>query len=105
FSIEHTSRQPGGLYVGRVEMLEPLPAVPLPAAHAKLAGLLQTLLAELPTYASIATAFDEATWVGARLTEILPFPVPLRQGVLETRDALERLERIAAGLRAQPSLA
>jgi hypothetical protein len=105
FRIEDTSRHPDGLYVGRIELLDDLPATPLPAEHAKLASLLETLLAQLPIYAPIATAYDDATWVGARLAEILPFTVPLKQAVLETRDPRERLERIAAALSAEPSLA
>jgi Lon protease-like protein len=105
FRIEETSRRPDGLYVGRVELLEDLPATPLPPEHAKLAGLLRRLLAQLPIYAPIATAYDDATWVGARLAEILPFTVPLKQAVLESRDPRARLERIAAGLRAEPALA
>ena len=105
FRIEDTSRRADGLYVGRVTLLDDLPATPLPAEHAKLASLLEKLLAQLPTYARIATAYDDATWVGARLAEILPFPVTLKQAVLETRDPRERLERIAAGLRAEPARA
>jgi Lon protease-like protein len=105
FRIEDTSRRPDGLYIGRVELLEDLPAAPLPAEHAKLATLLRTLLAQLPNYTGVATAYDDATWIGARLAEILPFAVTLKQAVLETRDPRERLERIAAGLRAEPTLA
>jgi len=105
FRIEHTSRRPDGLYVGGVELLEDLSATPLPAEHAGLASLLRSLLAELPIYARIATAYDDATWVGARLAEILPFSVALKQAVLETRDPRERIERIAATIRAEPKLA
>ena len=105
FRIEDTSRRADGLYVGRVELLDDLPATPLLPEHAKLASLLKTLLGQLPAYARIARAYDDATWVGARLAEILPLPVTLKQTVLETRDPRERLERIAAGLRAEPALA
>ena len=105
FRIEDASRRPDGLYVGRVELLEDLPTTPLPAEHVKLAGLLKRLLAQLPIYTPIATAYDDATWVGARLTEILPLAVPIKQAVLEARDPRERLERIAAALSAQPMLA
>ena len=105
FRIEDTSRRRDGLYVGRVALLGDLPATPLPAEHAKLATLLRGLLAQLPIYATVATAYEDATWVGARLTEILPFTVPLKQAVLETRDPLERLEQIAAGLRTEPARA
>ena len=105
FRIEDSSRRSDGLYVGRVAVLDELPSMPLPAEHSKLATLLRTLLVQLPAYARIATVYDDATWVGARLAEILPFPVTLKQAVLETRDPRERLERIAAGLRAEPARA
>jgi hypothetical protein len=104
FRIEDSSRRSDGLYVGRVAVLDELPSTPLPAEHAKLATLLRTLLAQLPAYAGIATAYDDATWVGARLAEILPFAVSLKQAVLEARDPRERLERIAAALSAEPTL-
>jgi Lon protease-like protein len=36
-------------------------------------------------------AFDDATWVGYRLTEILPVPLPAKQKLLELTDSLARL--------------
>lgn len=105
FTLETSSRRLDGLYVGRAALLDELPATPLPPEHSKLASLLETLLKQLPIYSGVATAYDDAVWVGARLAEILPFPVVLRQSLLETRDPLVRLTRIAAALRAEPSLA
>ena len=105
FTIEESSRRPDGLYVGRVALLDEPPTMPLPPEHSKLKSLLQTLLAQLPSYAAVPTAYDDAVWVGARLAEILPFPLLLKQSLLETRDARARLDKIAAALRAEPSLA
>ena len=105
FTIEESSRRPDGLYVGRVALLDEPPTMPLPPEHSKLKTLLQTLLAQLPSYAAVPTAYDDAVWVGARLAEILPFPLLLKQSLLETRDARARLDKIAAALRAEPSLA
>jgi Lon protease-like protein len=105
FTIEESSRRPDGLYVGRVKWLDEPPAMPLPPEHSKLKSLLETLLARLPSYAAVPTAYDDAVWVGARLAEILPFTLVLKQSLLETRDARARLDRIAAALRAEPSLA
>jgi Lon protease-like protein len=36
-------------------------------------------------------AFDKAAWVGYRLTEILPIPLPAKQKLLELTDSLIRL--------------
>jgi Lon protease-like protein len=105
FTIVTSSRRPDGLYVGRAALLDEPPAMPLPPEHSKLKSLLETLLAQLPIYAGIATAYDDAVWVGARLAEILPFTVVLKQSLLETRDPRARLDKIAAALSTEVSLA
>jgi Lon protease-like protein len=105
FQVEQTSRRPDGLYVGRVAILEEPASVPLPPAHAALATLLRSLLARLPAYADAPTPYEDAVWVGTRLAEMLPLAVPLKQSLLETRDPLARLERIAASLRDEASSA
>jgi Lon protease-like protein len=105
FTIEQSSRRPDGLYVGRVALLGEPPAMPLPPEHAKLESLLRTLLAQLPSYARVPAAYQDAVWVGARLAEVLPFTLVLKQSLLETRDARGRLDKIAAALRAESSLA
>jgi uncharacterized protein len=105
FTIEESHRRHDGLYVGRVDWLDEPPAAPLPPEHVELKSLLESLLKQLPIYAEIATAYDDAVWVGARLAEILPFSLVLKQSLLETRDPRARLDKIAAGLRAESSLA
>jgi Lon protease-like protein len=103
FTLEASSRRPDGLYVGRAALLDEPPETPLPLEHSRLKSLLETLLRQLPVYAGIATAYDDAVWVGARLAEILPFTVVLKQSLLETRDPLARLDKIAAALSSQAS--
>ena len=105
FTIEQSERRPDGLYVGRVQPLDEPPAAPVPPEHAKLSALLETVLKQLPIYASVATAYDDAAWVGARLAEILPFTLVLKQSLLEMRDPCARLDKIAATLSAESSLA
>lgn len=105
FTIEESRRRPDGLYVGRVRRLDEPPATPLPPEHSKLKSLLATLLEQLPIYAGVETAYDDAAWVGARLAEALPFTLVLKQSLLETRDPRARLDKIAAALRAESSLA
>jgi hypothetical protein len=105
FTIHASSRRPDGLYVGRAALLEEPAATPLPPEHSKLASLLRTLLEQLPIYSDVAPAYDDAVWVGARLAEVLPFTLVLKQSLLETRDPRARLDKIAASLSAESSLA
>ena len=44
--------------------------------------------------------FDDAVWVGYRLAEVLPFPMRVKQELLELGDAPLRLQRIRALLEA-----
>lgn len=99
FRLTATRRESDGLYVGGVAWLEELPPEPLPAAHEPLAALLRRLVETSPLYRSLPGDFDDAVWVGSRLIELLPFALPLKQSLLETRDAKLRLERLAAALR------
>jgi Lon protease-like protein len=99
FRVQQSSRQTDGLYVGEVAWLPPLPPIALPAEHAPLAALLRTVLEPLSAYRELPTAYDDAVWVGCRLAETLPLALPVRQALLETEDALARLEQLAAALR------
>jgi Lon protease-like protein len=104
FRVVETHRQTDGLYVGEVAWLETQPAESLPAVHAPLATLLRRLIEPLALYHDVVKEFDDAEWVSARITEVLPLGLALKQSLLETRDALRRLERLAAALRSgQPA--
>jgi len=101
FKLEQTRRESDGLYVGSVQWLPPLAPRPLPSEHEPLAALLRQLVESLPNW-NRATFYDDAVWVGARLIEILPLALAMKQSLLETQDALERLERLAAALKSRP---
>ncbi len=100
FRVRATRREPDGLYVADVDWLERLAPQPLPPAHASLAALLERLLVPLPLYAGVAAALDDAAWVGGRLIELLPLELAFKQSLLETADAVQRLDRLAAALEA-----
>ena len=87
------------LAVAQVEFLEePLPCA-LPLQHAPLARLLEHLLDDLdPPYKNLPRALDDADWVGARLTELLPMDLQEKQALLEQGDPLLRLTTLAARL-------
>ena len=98
FRLETKSRRPDGLYVGEVELRDREPRQPLKQSHAALPGLLRSLLEPLSSYRAIETYYDDAVWLGYRLTEVLPLALPLKQELLEMTDSHARLDRIAASL-------
>lgn len=85
--------QKDGLNTGVVEWLEEqVPAAPL-ADFTPYAHLLEHLLPELgDLYAGVTPRFDDATWVVARLLEMLPLPLADKQLCLELDDPAKRLD-------------
>lgn len=92
FRVAGSRRQADGLYIGEVELLPPEPQVALPEEFRRLREVLAALLAKLEDhYAHLEAAYDDASWVGYRLAEILPIPAATRQSLLELSDARRRL--------------
>lgn len=89
--LSHAAR-PDGLVIADVAPIPAEPAVALNAAHAPLAPLLEVLAARVgPERFPAARAFDDASWVGYRLAELLPLPPSIKQGMLEINDGNVRL--------------
>ena len=64
----------------------------MPEAYAPLAKLLDMIAARIgPQNFPAETHFDDASWVGYRLAELLPLPLKIKQSMLEINDALVRL--------------
>ncbi len=96
FRITSSSVQADGLNVASVEWLNAEPALSIPARHAPLAELLESVLPRLSEeYANIEPKLDDAAWVGHRLAEILPIPLAQKQFCLELDDPIERLQFLA----------
>lgn len=99
FSLHASSQRHDGLYVGEVELLPAEPRAPLPPEHRRLADVLEVVLDKLGRhYKDLPRAYDDASWVGYRLAEILPLSPELKQELLELNDARERLERLGPRL-------
>jgi len=98
FRLDATSRQPDGLYIGEVELLPNEPPQLLPPEHVPLLALLKRVLEGVPLYRGVEPSFNNAVWVAARLIEVLPLGLALKQSLLEAPDALTRLDRLAADL-------
>ena len=95
FRVTSYEQQADGLYIGTIEMLAKEPRESLTEHFSGLTELLRGLLEEAGApYDSLKTDFDDASWVGYRLAELLPLPVSLKQSLLELDDARRRLERL-----------
>ena len=97
--------RPDGLCVATARMLDEEPASTVPGDHRRLVALLRGLLDQLEaTYRHVTPRYDDASWVGYRLSELLPMPLARKQHFLEMEDPLARLrdlteivEALAAG--------
>ncbi|MCB1957837.1 MAG: LON peptidase substrate-binding domain-containing protein [Rhodocyclaceae bacterium] len=99
FRIRDHEVQPDGLLVGEVSWLPDLPHEDIPDAQADLIPLLTGILGELGDRVARPYRLDDAAWVGARYSELLPIPTKARQALLELDDVVSRLEIIQTYLR------
>jgi Lon protease-like protein len=100
FRVLRTRVRDNGLIAGTVEMRpEPAPE-PVPAEHGLLATLVERLIERFGgTHAKAdRRLFDDASWVGYRLAEMLPFSSAERQELLQCDDSHARLARIVQRL-------
>jgi Lon protease-like protein len=82
-----------GLTRARVELIAQDAETALPGMFASCAKLLRSVVDEHgEALMAPPLQFDSAPWVGARLTEILPIPLSVKQELLELADPLRRIE-------------
>lgn len=102
FQVQSHKVNANGLVVAQLARIPPEPAVALPSAFAPLVTLLEALAARVgPRQFPEKTAYDDASWVGYRLAELLPLPLSIKQGMLEINDADVRLGLLQKFLRQQ----
>lgn len=92
FQLHKTAVQPDGLHTGDIEELPPESQVPLPPEFVSMSTALQHLIQKLDRlYQGIEMRYDDASWVGLRLAEVLPIGLEHKQHCLELEDPVERL--------------
>jgi len=92
FRVERFERAPSGLVVADVVAIAAEPRVALTAAQAPLRNLLEVVATRVgPAHFPAGGDFDDASFVGYRLAEFLPLPLPVKQSMLEINDAGVRL--------------
>ena len=91
-----TETRPDGLCVASARVLDDEPAAAVPDEHRRLAGLLRGLLDQFESrYRHVTPRMDDASWVGYRLSELIPMPLERKQHLLEIDDPLLRLRELA----------
>jgi Lon protease-like protein len=95
FLVQRVWRAADGLNMGEVHWLEAEPAIPLPQEYQQLGDTVRRALEELAEhYQHVAKSFEDAAWVGSRLTELLPIELNDKQALLELDDPIARLDAL-----------
>jgi uncharacterized protein len=96
FRIQARSQRPDGLNCAEIEWLEEAGRVCVPERLQSLIPLLREALGQLKTIGRFMEPdYEDACWVGYRLAELLPLDQKLLQRLLESDDAVARLELLA----------
>jgi Lon protease-like protein len=100
FRILERRVEKSGLQVARVAMLPVEQDGPVGESCAACVRLLERVIEQHGALLPSPHKLDSAAWVSARLAELLPLPLPVKQQLLEMDDPKARLERVNALLRA-----
>ena len=102
FEVHRYASDALGLVIGEVTLIPDEPRMPLAESQARLSKLLELIATKLgPDSFPSETHYDDATWVGHRLAELLPLPLEVKQRMLEVSDANVRLGALTQYLERQ----
>lgn len=92
FAIKETHVDADRLLCAEVALIPDDPVQSIPAQYAVLSRLLQEIIHQAgPVYATLESHYDDASWVGFRLAELLPLESNFKQELLEMSSPVERL--------------
>jgi hypothetical protein len=102
FRILERRTGPQGLTTAEIELIPAEASAAVPEEFAACARLLEMVVADKgkPIFAE-PHAFNDASWVGYRLAEILPVPLAAKQKLLELSDSVGRLSILQRFLEGQ----
>jgi hypothetical protein len=102
FHVRGVRTESNGLLVGQVEAVSVEAPTPVPAELQLVVEILRRIVDEYgDAHFPAPHAFDDAVWVGYRLSEVLPLKLSTRQNLLEMNDSVMRLRILAEFLRKQ----
>lgn len=95
FRICSRQIQSDKLIRAEVELLDPMPALQVTEQYQHLASMLKKILPQLdPPFTTMSVQFDDLEWVTSRLIELLPFPLSVKQDLLELDDPEQRVSTL-----------
>lgn len=96
FRVARSRVRSDGLLRGEVELWPEEPMVQVPVEFALLQSILERLIETMAPHWRDAprSAYDDASWLGLRLAELLPLDVAEQQRMLELTDPLLRLAEL-----------
>ncbi|EIL93930.1 LON peptidase substrate-binding domain-containing protein [Rhodanobacter spathiphylli] len=96
FRVARSRARSDGLLRGEVEIWPDEPTVEVPVEFALLQSILERLIETMAPHWRDAprAAYEDASWLGLRLAELLPLDVAEQQGMLELTDPLLRLAEL-----------
>ncbi len=102
FQIRRRTVEADGLATGEITPLAAEPRKPIAPEHKALVALLELVASRVgPGNFPAERDFEDASWVGYRLAEVLPLPLHVKQSMLEINDADVRLSVLSRFLRQQ----
>ncbi|HYQ99288.1 MAG TPA: LON peptidase substrate-binding domain-containing protein [Casimicrobiaceae bacterium] len=102
FRVRAHRSEADGLVVAETARIPAEPAVALATRFEPLVKLLELVAARVgPNQFPETRAYDDASWVGYRLAEVLPLPLSIKQGMLEINDSDVRLALLQKFLQRQ----
>ena len=101
FLLTNYDQDENGLNIGEVKVIESEKKLLLPEEYMTLSSILKSLLDEFSElYTSVKKDFNDASWVGYRLAEILPIELSQKQIYLEIEEPFDRLELLNTFMKA-----
>jgi uncharacterized protein len=102
FVIRSIHAEPNGLLIGTVESVSVEAASAIPDDLLLAAEILRQIVNEYgDAHFPAPHDFDDAVWVGYRLSEVLPLKLSTKQNLLEMNDSVERLRILSEILKKQ----
>ena len=102
FVIRSTRTEPGGLLIGSVEAVSSEAAAAVPDDLELAVEILRHIVGEYgDAHFPAPHEFDNAVWVGYRLSEVLPLKPGIKQSLLEMNDSVTRLRILTEFLKKQ----
>ena len=102
FVIRSTHTEPGGLLVGTVESVSSETAVAVPDDLELAVEILRHIVGEYgDAHFPTPHEFENAVWVGYRLSEVLPLRPGIKQSLLEMNDSVMRVRILTEFLKKQ----